>query len=217
MHSSTYYGYWEYWQNYHKVTFDGVNRLILINEGETDIDVQVDIYSAWKEWSLQETNTKYLKALNVVGGEPTVGDEKLDATYFLINGWRLKPYPGSYTLNIVGNLFEVDGGSIKVDADQNPLFPNNIAINLNTSVIVRRLETVVSGSGTFEGIVTASLEPTQEAVLYDIQAKLEELWRIHGLDISSPLTVNLNERIAGPITQSINYNSGSQETVVTRI
>lgn len=136
MASGLYYGFWDYWKLYHKVTFDGANRLILVNEGVTDLDVQRDIYSAWKEWALYETNARYLKAINVIGGEPTVGAEKLDATYFLINGWKIKPYPGSYTLNIRGNIFDVDGGEIKVNADRDPLFSNNITLNLNTSVIV---------------------------------------------------------------------------------
>lgn len=177
MWSSLYYGNWEYWLNYHKVTFDGVNKLILINNGVTDIDVQIDIYSSWKEWALQSENLKYLKALNIVGGEPTVGAEKLDSTYFLINGWRIKPYPGSYTLNIVGNLFEVNGGSIKVDSDVSPYFSNNITLNLNTSVIVRRIETTVTGSWVLDSstVVTASLVPSQSVALYDIQTTTDAL------------------------------------------
>jgi hypothetical protein len=45
---NTWYGYWDYWKLYHKVTFDGARRLILINTGEVLLDVQKDIYSAWK-------------------------------------------------------------------------------------------------------------------------------------------------------------------------
>lgn len=224
---ASYYGFWNYWNLYHKVTFDGVNRLILINEGETDIDVQIDIYSAWKQWSLEEQNTKYLKALNVIGGEPTVGAEQLDATYFLINGWRLKPYPGSYNLVIGGNLFVEGGGNIAVQADINPLFPNNISTNLNTSVIVRRIETVTSGSSsTFEGIVTASLEPNQSSSLANIEtlitimnSQLADLWQIHGLDPSESLYVNKTTRVVGDIVQVIaNNGTGSAaETTIIRI
>lgn len=227
-----YYGYWDYWQLNHKVTFDGVNKLILINPGVTSLNVQTDIYSAWKEWLLGHdglTNARYEKALNVIGGEPTVGSEKLDATYFLINGWKIKPYPGSYTLTIAGNIFDVNGGDIKVPADVNTFDPNNITINLNTSVIVRRIETEVTGSITsIDGIVTASLvsdertalfeirdavygsviitaslEPTQAEILSDIQLKMNELWKIHGLDSSAPLNVSPTLRIAGNVSQSI--------------
>lgn len=232
MSSLTYfYNYWDYWDLRHKVTFDGPNKLILINEEETDIDVQRDVFSDWKEWVLGHDgviNAKYEKAINVIGGEPTVGDEKLDSTFFLINGWKFKPYIGTYDLNIRGNIFDVDGGSIKVPADVNRFNPNNITINLNTSVIVRRLETEVTGSIVVDGIVTASLvsdqqtalfeirdavyggvimtaslEPTQADILIDIQNKMSELWKIHGLDSASPLSVSPTIRIAGNISQSI--------------
>ena len=41
---SSYYGFWDYWNLYHKVTFDGINKLILINDGETELDFQIDVY-----------------------------------------------------------------------------------------------------------------------------------------------------------------------------
>ena len=233
-----YYGFWDYWQLYHKVTFDGVNRLILINDGVTSLDVQIDIYSAWKEWSQLETNLKYLKAIDTVGGEPTVGSERLDVTYFLINGWKLKPYPGTYDLTVVGNLFDINGASIKVNADISPFFSNNITLNLNTSVIVRQLTPVVtiSGSGLSESEaqtltdisssvntltgeiynisgsiieirnifcspVTASLVSSQETALFDIQNKLTELWKLHGLEVSSPIIVSSTGREVDDIVQ----------------
>lgn len=220
---STWYGYLEYWNLYHKVTFDGVNRLILINPGEILIDVQEDIYSAWKEWSLLETNTKWLQALDTVGGEPTVAGQFLDVTYFLINGWKIKPYPGNYSLNLIGNIFDIDGGDIKVPGDINPLYPNNISINTNTSVIVRQ---VSSGAGStyslspdesaalynienvvveirslLQSPVQAVLVTTQESALFDIQAKLLELWKLHGLDPDNNLTVNQDIRTVDNIRQ----------------
>jgi hypothetical protein len=230
-----YYGFWDYWQLYHKVTFDGVNRLILINDGVTELDVQVDIYSAWKEWSLQETNLKYLKAIDTVGGEPTVAGQRLDVTYFLINGWKLKPYPGTYDLTVVGNLFDINGTSIKVNADISPFFPNNITLNLNTSVIVRQLSsTSTSGSGglladeraalfniedkviSIQNIlsfpVTASLVSSQEQALLDIQSKVAELWKIHGLDVDNPMVVTKDGRVVDDITQT--FLKPNDDTVI---
>ena len=253
---SMFYGWWEYWELRHKVTFDGVNKLILVNEGETSLDVQTDIYSDWKEWAQTEDNLKYLPPLDTVGGEPTIEGQRLDVTYFLINGWKIKPYTGTYDLTLIGNIFDVDGGDIKVPADVNRFNPNNITINTNTSVIVRQLrpEVTISGSGLSEselatlnqidsttqdisGVVydisgsvveirsllqspvTASLVPSQEQILIDLQDKITELWTLQGLDGSNPLTVTLTTRSAGDISQTINTDntSGSENTVVTRI
>lgn len=214
----------EYWNLYHKVTFDGVNRYILINPGETIIDIQRDIYSAWKEWSLYEDNVKYLPALSTVGGEPTVAGQRLDVTYFLINGWRIKPFSGAYSLNLIGNIFDINGDDIKVEADILEGQPNNISINTNTSVIVRQLDSGATTTGgllpdersalfnienvvveirnMFDGPITAVLEPTQADSLEEIRSKLTELWRIHGLDRTEPMVVSKTGRTVADIDQT---------------
>lgn len=234
-----YYGFWEYWELYHKVTFDGVNKLILINDGVTYLDVQTDIYSAWKEWVSLEENIKYLPPLLTVGGEPTISGQRLDVTYFLINGWKLKPYSGSYDLNIVGNLYEVNGGSIKVPADVIGGYPNNISISLNTSVIVRQVDTGAVGGLTpeehdtlyniegkviqilnmFNQPIVATLETTQAIQLSNIEDKLREIWELHGLDMTKPLTVTKTTRVFGDVDQTIETTGTGelQETTITRI
>ena len=74
------FGNWTFWELYalptyfgnQKVTFDGPNKLILINSGETDINFQIDVYSNWKEWLIEPThnNAQFEQALAVVGGDP---------------------------------------------------------------------------------------------------------------------------------------------------
>lgn len=112
----SYYGnWWEYWELYHKVTFDGDNRTITINPGVTAIDVQTDIYSDWKEWSLLEDNLKYLPALSTVGGNPLPGSLSVGRYFFLLNGWKLlvpEDYQELGDLQINGNLFSEDGSDI---------------------------------------------------------------------------------------------------------
>lgn len=236
-----FYSHWDYWNLYHKVTFDGVNKLIIINPGETQLDVQADVYSAWKEWAILENNLKYLNPISTVGGEPTVAGQRLDVTYFLINGWKIKPYSGTYDLTLVGNIFDVDGGSIKVPADVNRFNPNNITINTNTSVIVRQVDasTATTGSGLtdaesaalfniegkvvsiFSGAtpVSASLQGDQLNTLNDIHSKLLEIWKLHGLDINNPLNVTTTTRTFDNIVQSISTTGegDSQETTITRL
>jgi hypothetical protein len=105
------YGFWEPWTYPQKVSFDGVNKLIYVNYGETFLDVKTDVYSAWKEWVLdpEHFNSAYEQAIRAVGGDPTVGGSYLGTTYFLMNGWRMKTWEGDHRLQLAGNLFTEEG------------------------------------------------------------------------------------------------------------
>lgn len=46
--------------------------------------------------------------------------------------------------------------------------------------------------------------------------RVNELYLIHGLDPDNPLYVDLTQRIAGNISQSINYNNSEDKTIITR-
>jgi hypothetical protein len=89
-------------------TFDGVNKLIILSNGTTTVDAK-DMYSRWKDWSLVGDNAKYLQALSVLGGDPLPGGRYLGTTYFLENGWKIRPFEGNHTLVLQGNLYSRDG------------------------------------------------------------------------------------------------------------
>ena len=225
-----------------KVTFDGPNRLILVNVGVVEIDVQSEIYSAWKSWTQENDNLKYQPAFEAIGGNPTVAGQRLDATYFLINGWRIKPYPGEYSLNLIGNIFDINGDDIKVPADISGSNSNNITVNLTTSVIVRQVDsTSVSTPGNFDPdqIVSASLFGSQlDALLTppNVSASFDPTTivssSLFGLQeatlynienrvlsvqsiLSSPLTASLDVAQSNQLTNIENYSisaSGQLET-----
>ena len=128
------YGFWERWTSPHKVTFDGENKLIIINYGETNIDVKRDVYSAWKEWMLSDEfdNPRWLPALRSVGGDPTVGGQYLGGTFFLTNGWRMRTWEGDHRLTVTGNLYTEEGKPPFVPT----LFPHTISVEYQVSNIV---------------------------------------------------------------------------------
>mgnify|MGYP001079604627 CR=1 FL=1 len=143
------YGDWAFWETYNpplflgqqKVTFDGPNRRILINFGETEIDFRTDVYSAWKEWQMDPNhiNSKYALAISAIGGDPLPGNRAHGTTYFLENNWKIRTWEGEHVLTITGNVFDRNGASIISPT----LLPWNITINLNTSTLV---ETVIPES-----------------------------------------------------------------------
>jgi hypothetical protein len=181
-----------------KVTFDGPNKLIIVDNAITSIDVEVDLYSDWKEWMLVSDNSKYLQAFRAVGGDDLVGGQTVSGYFFLMNGWRVRPYEGDHMLVVDGNLF-VDGGG-------NPFVPTvgnyNVLVNLQTSVnaVTSLVSSGSDGNGGMEltDVVEGSLT-------------VEEMFRLL-------IAVNLNKSSGGG-TSSIKFRdlADSKDRVVATV
>jgi hypothetical protein len=99
-----------------KVTFDGPNRLIIVDNAITELDVQIDLYSDWKEWVQTSDNSKYFQAFRTVAGDPIPGGRFISGHYFLQNqvqpdagtGWRIRPHEADHELTLIGNLWPED-------------------------------------------------------------------------------------------------------------
>jgi len=90
------------------IIFNGTTRIITINSGVTVLDAQT-VYSWWKQWVAIGNNSKYLQAFRPVGGD-NIGDGSLAPMYFfLLNGWRIRPYDADHVLTVSYNIY-VDGG-----------------------------------------------------------------------------------------------------------
>lgn len=151
MQSSRFYNRWEFWQDsdlsgdgfgsggyygLQKVQFDGYDKVIYVNEGVTELDVKIDIYSGWKEWVRgNQEATKGIAwplAFTAIGGEPLNDTLNVGTTFFLENGWRIQPFSSgsSYILTVTGNIFTRETGG-------NPfLFAEGVSVNLTRSNIV---------------------------------------------------------------------------------
>lgn len=103
-----YFGFYDYWELRHKVTFDPISKLIYINPGESNIDVKTDLYSAAKQWLLQENNLRWKPPMRTTGGDIIPGGGVLGSTYFMTNGWRI--YINS-NVEFDGNLYSDDYSS----------------------------------------------------------------------------------------------------------
>jgi hypothetical protein len=96
------------------VTFDGVNKLIIMDHGVTDLSVK-NLYSYWKQWMQTGTNSGFAPAFTVVGGDPTTGSNVITPYFFLSNGWKIRPYEGNHTLKVDGILITDDDSDPFVD------------------------------------------------------------------------------------------------------
>lgn len=133
---SYYGGFWNEWENPHKVTFDGENRLIIINPGVVEIDIKEDVYSDWKEWVAYYSgeNAKFVPAMRSIGGDPISPEKALGSTFFLLNGWKIKPWDGHTNISIRGNIY-TDDGSRPITSDNN----GNESVSMYVSSLIETM------------------------------------------------------------------------------
>jgi archaellum component FlaC len=126
-----------------KVVFDGPNRLIIVDENVTELDIREDVYESWKEWLLNPdlVNRTWAAAIRGTGGDPISGttDQFTGDVYFLINNWRLVYDPRRVA--VTGVLYSDDFATayyfdepFKYDTPEflDPVFPARVSAIVNT-------------------------------------------------------------------------------------
>jgi hypothetical protein len=108
--------------------FDGKKRLIVMENGETELDLKVMNYK-WKKWLVKNDNIKYVLAMRYVGGDKLTDNRKLGLTFVLTNGWKIKPFEANHTLKVIGNLYTDDQSNpfIKTDGDFNVMVQSEVS------------------------------------------------------------------------------------------
>jgi len=132
-----------------KVSFDADNRLVIVNEGETSLDAEADLYSAAKRtWKNDSTLNKLRPPFRTVAGDP-IGDNRVIGAYFFLQnqagaGWRIRPYEADHELTIFGNLYAEDSYYPMLVPT---LGGYTVAIHIEKSSLTQKL---ISGSGVTE-------------------------------------------------------------------
>jgi hypothetical protein len=97
------------------ITIDGNNLLVTLpapTAGVLNVNVQVDLYSDWKEWMLADyANMGFPLMFTTFGGDSIIAGELAAGSYFTFNnaaGWRIKPDESNHDVNWVGQLVPFD-------------------------------------------------------------------------------------------------------------
>lgn len=119
--------YQELWALGHKVSFLREQRLIVVPETVTEVDVRTDLYSDSKEWLAVYDNIGRTKPpARATGGDPTPNaGEYTGDVYFLINGWRVV-----INLNktkVTGVLYSDDYPTAFFDSSLSPIYPATVS------------------------------------------------------------------------------------------
>lgn len=172
-----------------KVTFDGINKLINVNVGETELFFDTDVYFPFKNWIIDNFN--FYNAIQKIGGE-TVLANQIYASYafILMNGWKIKPFNSQHILTIKSNVYSYDGSQIYI----------------TTLNVIVNVETDVSGGLTL----------SQSNNLSQISTQVTEVWKLLGLDNTSPVFVSKIGRITSDIAQTFQSDTASGNVIITR-
>lgn len=229
MNIVTFYNNYDYWRLYSKTTFDGVNKIIYVNEHVTELRIKEDVYSEWKEWTQLESNGRYAGAIRSIGGDPTVDGQQAGDIYFLTNGWKL--YIDLTKVKVIGTLFSDNFNSAYFDFQgrlQNPVQVTNLVNIVKTNVgaevadiwdydartlttdAAPSADTVASAvwnkntadhttAGTF-GKATSDTDTNAVAMV----TKILELWQLAGLDRDAQVDITDTSISFNGITISIN-------------
>ena len=150
-----------------KVTFIPEEKIISVNLGVRILDVQYDIYSDWKRWVVEnEYNMRFPIAIRTVGGDNLVDGKTLGATFFLMNGWKIRPPEENGNLNVIGNLYDDGGGAVFVNTlgSYNSMIIQTVS-NLTDSQLV---ESTLAESLNYNSVVYYDSNSTYSGTVYPL-------------------------------------------------
>jgi hypothetical protein len=186
------YLFWETWDNQQKVTFDGPNKLILVNPGVTTINVKEDIYSDWKEWVQYYSNASFLRAIRVIGGDPVGGGLFAGDIYFLQNGWRI----------VIAERVNVDGVIYHDDSIDPYVILKGGGVVSSVSNLVQTASTGGGGAVDYAAIANAVRQEidqnsTSLAEITNIVNSILTKANTSGVDVDTLLTdlINIDKKI----------------------
>lgn len=124
------------------VSFDPINLLIIEEDTTQEVNTIsiLEVYGEWKDWLLADASRLgYPQAFLPVGGFPITATRSQGITYFLRNGWRIRPAEYSHKLVVEGNVYTEE-------ENQSIFVPTAGAFNVHTETVVSNLVELFSAA-----------------------------------------------------------------------
>jgi hypothetical protein len=160
-------------------TFDGGNKLVILTTGTVAFDVD-DMYSRWIDWLAGDPIRRgFLPAMRSVGGDAISATKNLGVTFFMVNGWRVRPDESNHTLRVNGNLYTDPSGF-------SPFVPTLGAYNVMIEMTVSSIINTIATSGN-----SYSLLEIGEAVRNELTPELDSITAMQSkVDIATAILRN---------------------------
>lgn len=181
------------------VTFDRYGKHLYIGEDVTSIDL-TEVYTATKNWLVQDDNMRNLPPIRYSGYDPIPGGFT-GATFFMYNGWKLVYNPN--TTAISGVLFSEDYDTGYWSYTDLPIYPVMVAATVNTVY----KEMGISGLTTEESEKLTSLDTSNlDASISSIATLINALATLQPDERAKLLSLN-NTDLEGIATKSDVFNA----------
>jgi hypothetical protein len=154
-----------------KCEFNGIEKTITVLPEFGTISVKDDLYSAWKEWIVEENNFQYLPAIRVIGGDPIGGGKFAGDIYFLMNGWTVVI---DHEVTVEGTLYHDDG-----------IEPFVLEPGGSVRSVVSSLVQSVSSDGYTLSDVTDAVNVELQPLMAEIQKTLKKVEEAQAFILSS--------------------------------
>jgi hypothetical protein len=125
-----------------KVTWDTSSKIIRVNNGITELDVQIDLYSDGKEdWLIDLTLSQFEFPFRTVGGDPLTATQSIGPKFFLKSPWVIKPYEGDHELLLTGDLYSNETPPSGLVIPTSGTYTVNVIFNRSFDAITTVVET----------------------------------------------------------------------------
>lgn len=186
------WGAWsDEWALNEKVSFNGFNRVITVNEGVTSLDIRSDVYSAWVRWITREANLRFAQAMKTSGADPIPNGET-GLICFLTNSWKLCYNPS--IVSVTGVLYSEDLPSAFWSIDgTTAIYPSTVSSLVNSAVTV-------------QNVVTGTVVPADtiaDAVRVELAAELAKILTIPSDVLNAATTTPIHADIRKVKDQTI--------------
>lgn len=180
---------------------DGPNRNIHLHSDTVGVDLHpMDIYREMRAMRAADESLRKYDVFLEAFGHVTKGPGKFTERGVIEKfGTRIIPFDTTHELTITGTIITDDGQEGVACFDRSPLTPTTV---VDINYVPPQVEVIEIETG------SSALTPEQELHLI-------ELWRLAGLDITNPMTVTQNSRVAGDIDLAIS-GDGENTSTVTR-
>lgn len=154
------------------ITFNASTKIIQLDSA---IVSAATIWSRWVDWFCTSDNSKYLPAMEVIGGNQVDGSIYIPSYFYLLDGWRIRPMESNHNLEITGNIIVQGGG----DPIVNTVGTYQVNVRFTVPVAAQLVGNIPTASQNAAAVLAATVENS---------LTFEEMFRIQHSALTGKVT-----------------------------